>query len=55
MAKIYAPNKGYTGNIAGVSFTEGVGETEDNWLIGWFESKGYKVEKSEAVKKQRKN
>ncbi len=45
MAKIYAPNKGYAGKSAGVSFINGVGETKDEWLIQWFERKGYRVEK----------
>jgi hypothetical protein len=43
MAKIYAPNRGYTGKIAGVSFANGEGETENEWLIQWFKNKGYKV------------
>lgn len=43
MAKIYAPNRGYTGKVAGVSFINGEGETEDKWLIQWFKNKGYKV------------
>ena len=29
MAKIYAPNKSYHGNSAGVSFTNGMAETEN--------------------------
>ena len=43
MAKIYAPNKGYAGKIAGVSFVNGEGKTENEWLIQWFKNKGYKV------------
>ena len=43
MTKIYAPNRGYTGKIASVSFINGEGETEDKWLIQWFKNKGYKV------------
>lgn len=43
MAKIYTPNRGYTGKIAGVSFVNGEGETENEWLIQWFKNKGYKV------------
>lgn len=51
MTKIYAPNERYTGNIAGVSFVDGVGETDDKWLINWFETKGYEVieEKTEEI------
>lgn len=43
MPKIYSPNQRYTGVIAGVSFVNGMGETENRWLIDWFESKGYEV------------
>lgn len=43
MAKVFAPNKEYTGIIAGVLFTNGVGETEDKWLLMWFEENGYKI------------
>lgn len=44
MVKVYAPNKRYTGIIAGVSFVNGVGETDDNWLMQWFKEKGYTIE-----------
>lgn len=50
MAKIYAPNKNYTGVSAGVSFVRGVGETNDPHLIDWFRRKGYRVEIDEAEK-----
>lgn len=45
MAKIIAPNKEYNGISAGVQFKSGVGHTENENLIRWFESKGYVVEK----------
>lgn len=44
MAKIKSPNRNYTGLSAGVSFCNGVGETEDTYLIGWFKQHGYEVE-----------
>lgn len=44
MAKIIAPNKEYNGISAGVQFKSGVGHTENENLIRWFESKGYVVE-----------
>lgn len=47
MAKVYAPNKQYTGLSASVMFVNGVGETADPHLIAWFESKGYRVQKDE--------
>ncbi len=52
MAKIYAPNKGYAGVTAGVSFSNGVGETEDKWLIQWFEAKGYNVVEEKPLKEK---
>lgn len=44
--KIYAPVKNATGTWATVRFVNGVGETDDLRLIKWFESHGYKIEKS---------
>lgn len=44
MAKIYAPNKQYTGISAGVPFVNGAGETDDPHLIDWFKAHGYEVE-----------
>lgn len=43
MAKIYSPNKGYTGVSASVAFSKGVGETDDEHLIEWFKQQGYTV------------
>lgn len=51
MAKIKSPNRNYTGLSAGVSFCNGVGETEDIYLIGWFKQHSYEVE---SPKKPRK-
>lgn len=44
MAKIIAPNKNYNGISAGVSFRDGIGNTEDRHLIAWFREHGYTVE-----------
>ena len=41
--KIYAPVKDATGVWATVRFVNGVGETDDPYLIEWFKSHGYKV------------
>ena len=49
MPKIYSPNPKYTGLSASVSFVDGVGETDDNYLIQWFKEKGYKVEEREEI------
>ena len=42
--KIYAPNEDYTGSSAGVTFVNGVGETDNLYLIEWFKDHGYKVD-----------
>lgn len=49
MAKIYAPNKEYTGVSASVFFVKGVGETENSHLINWFKDKGYEVEEEKKA------
>ncbi|WP_453992118.1 hypothetical protein [Bacillus nitroreducens] len=54
MAKITAPNKGYTGISAGVAFVNGEAETNDKWLIAWFKNKGYEVEDNKKSKKASK-
>ncbi len=47
--KITTPEEGYTGIIAGVSFSNGEGETENSWLADWFVENEYKVEKEEVT------
>ena len=42
--KIYAPNENYSGSSAGVTFVNGVGETNNLYLIEWFKDHGYKVD-----------
>ncbi len=42
--KIYAPNEDYSGSSAGVTFVNGVGETDNLYLIEWFKNHGYKVD-----------
>lgn len=51
--KIYAPNKGFSGISASVVFVNGVGETENKYLIEWFRAKGYLVD-DKSVKKPNK-
>jgi len=48
--KVFTPNKKYTGISAGVSFSNGVGESTDPHLLSWFESHGYTVEAEEVSK-----
>lgn len=52
MAKVLAPNKQFNGERGGVSFVEGVGETEDKNLIDWFKNKGYEVEEEKPKPKK---
>lgn len=47
--KIYAPVKDTNGVRASVRFVNGVGETDDPHLIGWFKSHGYGVEETNLV------
>ena len=42
--KIYAPNEDYSGSSAGVTFVNGVGETDNSHLIEWFKEHGCKVD-----------
>lgn len=42
--KICSPNKEYTGVSASVPFCNGMGETDDPYLIEWVKKHGYKVE-----------
>ncbi len=43
MTKIYAKNKNFNGVSASIHFTNGVGETDDKYLIEWFKKHGYEV------------
>lgn len=51
MAKVYSPNKEYTGISATVFFVRGVGETDNEALLAWFEEKGYTVEREQEQSK----
>lgn len=41
--KIYAPVKDFNGLRNNVRFVNGIGETDNQSLLKWFESHGYKV------------
>lgn len=43
MAEIHTPVKGFTGKVAGVQFTDGVGETTDTAALAYFERHGYDI------------
>lgn len=49
MAKVIAPNNQYTGLSASVMFINGIGETDNEHLLQWFEEKGYTVERLEPT------
>lgn len=54
MAKVYTPLQGYNGISASVEFVNGVGETDNENLLEWFEEKGYTVEQDEKPKRAKK-
>ena len=54
MAKVYAPLQDYNGISASVTFVNGVGETDNENLLEWFEEKGYTVERDEKPKRGKK-
>lgn len=54
MAKVYAPLKDYNGISASVTFVNGVGETDNENLLEWFEERGYTVERDEKPKRAKK-
>lgn len=53
MAKVYAPNKQYTGVSASVLFCNGVGETDRESLLQWFTDHGYQVDRVKKSKKEK--
>ncbi|MDP4152882.1 MAG: hypothetical protein Q8865_05490 [Bacillota bacterium] len=50
MAKIFAPNKDFSGISAGVAFINGAGETSDPYIADWFRARGYRVEEKSKKK-----
>ena len=55
MAKVYTPLQGYNGISASVEFVNGVGETDNENLLEWFEEKGYTIERDEKQKRAKKS
>lgn len=41
---VHTPVEGFTGTVAGVNFSDGVGETDNLAALAYFESAGYEVE-----------
>lgn len=54
MFKVKVKGKGFNGIRAGVRFSMGVGEFEDEKLIPVFERLGYEIVKPEPVEKEEK-
>ena len=50
MAKFKTPVEGFTGVVAGVTFKDGVGETDDAAAIAYFDRHGYKAGEKAAAK-----
>lgn len=48
MARVTTPVKGFTGTVVGVTFVEGVGETDNPAALGYFARRGYTIEAEEA-------
>lgn len=51
MVKIYAPNNTYNGISANIRFENGIAETDNKYIIGWFKAHGYKVKNQRKQKK----
>lgn len=49
MTQISTPVKGFNGIVAGVSFANGVGETDDEAAIAYFTRHGYVVDEAKDV------
>lgn len=52
MAKIYCKNTEFNGISATVNFENGVGVTDDPYLISWFMEHGYTVEEGKKEVKR---
>ena len=52
MAKVYAPNKQYTGVSAGVPFAGGVAQCNVPARLSWFREHGYRVEEPTKTEKE---
>jgi hypothetical protein len=54
MMTVKTPVSGFAGTVAGVTFTKGVGETDDLVALAYFARHGYVIEaKASAPKKGR--
>lgn len=46
---VHTPVEGFTGIVVGVSFHDGVGETDDAAALGYFQSAGYAIDDEAAT------
>lgn len=46
MARITSPEPGFTGDVGGVHFVQGIAETDDPAVIGYCQGAGYDVERT---------
>ncbi len=44
---VHTPVKGFTGTVAGIDFTDGVGTTSDEVALSYFERQGYTIDPPE--------
>lgn len=51
MARIKTKVPGFTGVRASVNFINGVGNTDNDWLIGWFKNHEYIVEEETSFER----
>lgn len=52
MAHIQTPVEGFTGKVAGVSFADGVGTTDDPAALAYFERHGYTIDSAKEPAKR---
>lgn len=47
MATVRTPAEGFTGTVVGVTFVDGVADTDDDVALAYFRRRGYDVEESQ--------
>lgn len=53
MAAVKTPVEGFNGTVAGVTFVDGVGETDDDNALAYFARHGYDVADDKPARKTR--
>lgn len=50
---ITAPNEAYNRKLCGVQFTDGIGQTDDEWAASWFSGReGFTVKSDDSGKEK---